>query len=695
MKTDQTKAFIVRCATFAILSLTFFGSTDTIKAATLDGELRKWHRVALTFDGPMACEDDEVNPFLDYRLTVTFTNGAETYEVPGFFAADGEAAQTSASCGDKWRVYFTPDKVGTWNWTAEFRSGSNIAVSTLAGGSSSFDGATGSFDVTYSNKPATDFRAKGRLTYKNRRYLKFQQSKEYFLMSGAGSPENFLAYQEFDNTYNDGGTDYIKTYFDHINDWEDGDPTWDDGLRGKGIIGAVNYLATQGVNSQYFLTFNEGGDGDDVWPWVAPDQYDVFDVSKLDQWGIVFEHMDHLGIVKHFITQEQENDQYINLGDLGIERKLYYRELVARYSYLNGVIWNLGEENTNTTAQREDYAHYLRSIDPYGHHIQTHTYTWEKDDVYTPLLGNTDFTGASLQVASTGWVGTDTEDWVVASEAAGHPWVVFMSEIGPASEGVVPDAIDPDHNKIREGFLWKHLLHGGSGVEWYFGYDYAQNDLDCENFRSRENMWSQTKIALDFMQQIPFHRMNSYNDLVSRWDTYCFALPGRLYVVHLPNGDGTDLTLEESGHYFLGWFDPRTGGDLINVTTFEMTGPGTVSLDALPTEEDWIAVVYRHSSAADPGMRIASQFGELSPKGSVSPNPVVDKATLKLGFWEEGSSYRVEVMDMNGRVVRNTLNTTDRQIQLDLGGLPEGLYLYRVHDGLRETETGTLVKVRP
>ena len=43
------------------------------------------------------------------------------------------------------------------------------------------------------------------------------------------------------------------------------------GNRGKGIIGALNYLASKGMNSVYFIPYNlDGGDGKDTWPWIDP-----------------------------------------------------------------------------------------------------------------------------------------------------------------------------------------------------------------------------------------------------------------------------------------------------------------------------------------------------------------------------------------------------------------------------------------
>ena len=43
--------------------------------ATVSGELKKWHRVTVTWTGPMASETGNPNPFRNYRLNVTFTHG--------------------------------------------------------------------------------------------------------------------------------------------------------------------------------------------------------------------------------------------------------------------------------------------------------------------------------------------------------------------------------------------------------------------------------------------------------------------------------------------------------------------------------------------------------------------------------------------------------------------------------------------
>ncbi|MBT8183991.1 MAG: DUF5060 domain-containing protein, partial [Eudoraea sp.] len=251
----------IRIPLLAILLLSFCG---LYAQGTVSGELRKWHTVTILFDGPNANESSGTNPFLNYRLNVNFTGpNGETFVVPGYFAADGNAANTSATSGNKWAVKFTPNQTGQWNYSASFRTGTNVAISldANAGTPTSFNGASGNFSISASNKTAPDNRAKGRLNYVGERYLKFEETGKYFLKAGADSPENLLGYGEFDNTVNS------KTWSPHQQDWNSGDPTWQNG-KGKGLIGAINYLSGKGMNAFSFLTMNVIGDGKDVWPWA-------------------------------------------------------------------------------------------------------------------------------------------------------------------------------------------------------------------------------------------------------------------------------------------------------------------------------------------------------------------------------------------------------------------------------------------
>ncbi len=116
--------------------------------------------------------------------------------------------------------------------------------------------------------------------------------------------------------------------------------------RGKGIIGAVNYLASEGMNVFSFLTMNIDGDDRNVYPYTGYSDFTHFDCSKLDQWEVLFSHADSLGMYLHFKTQESENDKMLDGGNVGTMRKLYYRELMARFGHHLALNWNLGEENS-------------------------------------------------------------------------------------------------------------------------------------------------------------------------------------------------------------------------------------------------------------------------------------------------------------------------------------------------------------
>lgn len=621
--------------------LALFGLVSLRVAAqqvVVSGDLKQWHKVTLTLDGPPASETDtQPNPFTDYSFEVTFTHasGNPKYLVPGYFAADGNAANTSATSGNKWRAHFSPDKPGQWNYLIHFSHGPLTAVGQGGRPLPPYDGLRGSLSISPTDKHGPDFRAHGRLEYVGKHHLRFAGSGLYFLKVGADSPEALLAYADFDGTEpgraraarqgEANPTQQLHSYATHLHDWKHGDPTWKGGL-GKGLIGALNYLASQGANAISFLTYNAGGDGDNVWPFVGRAERMHYDVSKLDQWQIVFDHAQALGLFLHFKTQETENDDLngpgrdyaLDRGELGPERKLYYRELIARFGYLLALNWNLGEENTQTADQQRAMAKFFHDHDPWQHPVVIHTYPDWQDRVYSQLLGNKSFlAGASLQNP---WnaVHQRTLHWVRASAASDRPWVVANDEQNPPEFGVPPD---PGYDgqsglaktrgngyslhDIRKLTLWGNLMAGGAGVEYYFGYQFPQNDLTCEDWRSRERSWRYGHVALEFFQrnQIPFWEMSNANSLVGNPQNenraWCLAKPGQLYMVYLPSGGTTELDLTEvHGRFDVQWFNPRSGGPLERGDVRRVNAGSKVSLGQPPSDpkEDWLAVVKRATS---------------------------------------------------------------------------------------------------
>ncbi len=587
-----------------------FAASGGLFGQRVSGELKQWHDVVLTFDGPSASESGETNPFLDYRLNVSFNKGSKTYQVPGYFAADGNAAETSATAGNQWRVHFVPDETGEWSYRVSFRAGPQVAVNgDPAGGVPMMpDGIAGKLVIGPTDKTGRDHRARGMLRYVGEHYAQFGGTGEYFIQTGTQSPENFLAYYEFDDTVDHGGPenklrDGLHRYEPHVKDWRPGDPAWKNG-KGKGIIGALNHLAGKGMNTFYSLTMNVGGDGREIYPWTSYDERVRYDVSKLAQWEIVFSHMDKLGLQLMLITQEEENEQL--LGRLTPERKLYYRELIARFAHHHALLWDLSEEADRwryySTEDLKQICDYIKQLDPWKHPIQYVQWKGElipDEKGYGRLLGYENFDGTALQ-HDPEHTHAQTLKWVKASAQAGHKWLVGVIEINPTSTGVLPDADDYWRDTVRKHSIWGNLMAGGSGSVFFFGTRFPNNDLDMEDWRSRDHFWDLQRYAHEFFTKyLPFERMRNANELTATPNDFVFALPGETYAVYLPEGGSTEIDLSAAeGVFEVKWYDPRHGGALQSGSVSVIRGGGKRPLGNPPHEpaQDW-AVLIRRSAA--------------------------------------------------------------------------------------------------
>ncbi|MGF1452054.1 MAG: DUF4350 domain-containing protein [Opitutales bacterium] len=671
-----------------------FAITPGASTAIVSGETKKWHKVTLSFFGPQTSETANPNPFTDYRLDVTFTHdlSGKSYTVPGYYAADGDAEDTGATGGNIWRVHFSPDETGVWNYAASFRTGTDVATSEAASPGSSagfFDGDNGTIVISPTDKAGRDFRGKGRLEYIGEHYLRFAETGEYFLKQGPDAPENFLAYADFDGPFKTDGqynrntfdneAQSIKEWAAHLNDWQEGDPLWQQtdgntGAQGRAIIGALNYLVSEGLNAFSFLTMNINGDDKNVFPYLNYNERERLDVSRLAQWEVVFEHAQRNGLFLHFKTQETENDRLLDGGDLGPQRKLYYRELIARFGHHLALNWNFGEENDIWNSLNDPdqtrikaYAEYFDTVDPYGHHRVIHTYPGQKQQVYGPLLGDASkMTGASLQTSNGKFneVHNNTLTWVQNSANAGKPWAVAVDEPGNATDGLIPDSDDDgttgptgNHTSGRKDALWGTLMAGGWGNEWYFGYQHAHSDLTCEDFRSRDQWWDYCRYALEFfdISGVPFWEMTNDNAKTNANDDYVFYKSDEAYIVYLKNGGTPNLDLSDAtGEFAVQWYDPRNGGSLKPGSIATVSGGSTVSLGSAPsdTSEDWVVLVQRPKKVAyihgdvgadgsvpsggdpfhqmlltDTGPRGASQFRDLIEAQGYSIEQLYDQAT--------------------------------------------------------------------
>ncbi len=601
--------------------LTSFERTKLPLVPAISFDVAKGQTKTLSFCGPNTSEKATPNPFTDYRLMVKFSHpvSGKTISIRGFYAADGNSANSSADSGNVWQARFAPDKTGNWNYTATLFQGKDIAI----GDGEEFarevnieNENSGSFIVGVKQSSETDFRSRGRIIAHDG-HFRFQNTGQYWLKGGTDSPENLLAFEDFDGTFrikasNDDGEastdDQIHRYASHLADWKNGDPTWGDPTKGtqkgKALIGAFNYLASKGINSSYFLTLNIKGDGKDVWPYASPDDFTRFDCSKLDQWEIVFEHMQSKGIMLHVQTQETENETMLDDGDTGRLRKLYFQELIARFAHHPALVWNLGEENGpaewtpigQTPDQRIAMADYIKASDPYNHPVVMHTHADEhsKSELLTPLLGAKSIDGLSFQVDKPEAVHAASKKWFDLSAKADHRWLIAMDEIGPWMHGVVPDNEGGNHDQLRRQVLWGSLMAGAAGVEWYFGAKHPHNDLTSEDWRQRERMWELTTIARTFFENhLPWWKMRSADQLLSAKDGYCLAKPGEVYAVYLSSSQEATLNLSgESGAWTVQWFDPNGGGELLTGSPPSSMASSTFSLGDPPAaDQDWVALL--------------------------------------------------------------------------------------------------------
>lgn len=570
---------------------------------TLDFEIEETHETA------------SENPFTDYRLDVTFSLGELQLKVPGYYAADGDAAQSSADSGGVWRVHFSAPEAGDWNYRVSFKKGKQIATDNdpyLGTAVEPHNGKSGTLQVEKPANGAVLFETAGPVMYNNSRYL-YTRNGEPLMIFGTNSPENFLAYEDIDGTYAmDPSRDYIKSWEPHVRDWKKGDPTWQGG-KGKGIIGALNYLASKEMNALYLLTLNIEGDSMDVWPFISHHRRDFkrYDVSKLAQWDIVFSHAEALGIVIEVITQEQENQLLLDGGDNRGERKLYYRELIARFSHHKNIIWNIGEENGyagswphgQNDQQRYSMIRYIKENDPYGHPVLMHTYPHkdERDEIVNPLMKYSFFDGLSMQVGHYDRVHTSIEEWVQKrrnqqNALENRPWIVLMDEIGPYFTGTKPDSYDPSHDKERKNVLWPALMAGAAGVQWYFGWVTPPHDLNAEDLRSRNNIWEQSAHARQFFEKIDYTEMQPSDYLLQHGDNHCFSKAGESYVIYMKYGGTTQLDLSESEEtYSIQWYNPRSGGNLIPNNPSIVRGGNKIDIGPAPSNafDDWVVLVSR------------------------------------------------------------------------------------------------------
>ena len=305
---------------------------------------------------------------------------------------------------------------------------------------------------------------------------------------------------------------------------------------------------------------NIGGDGRDVWPWAGKpnpkgDRSNDnlhFDVGKLRQWNCVFDHAQRRGVFLHFVLNEAEtnNKRELDDGELGVERKLYYRELIARFAHHPALQWNLCEEYNLQfdfgPARVRSFAEFISKTDPYGHPITVHS-AGNPLKALAFTFGDPKFSMTSVQLGHRR-IDQLTEDFRRATRKAGRPLPISMDEftvdVG-TNRGHEPVDIADRHRREK---LWPTLLSGGM-IEFIL-----EGFLKVDRFdtKEREALWKYTWYARKFLEEnTPFWEMDPADDLVAGASTIeigvgkgkpsalgaqVFVKPGQVYAVYLPKG---------------------------------------------------------------------------------------------------------------------------------------------------------------
>jgi hypothetical protein len=256
---------------------------------------------------------------------------------------------------------------------------------------------------------------------------------------------------------------------------------------------------------------------------------------------------------------------------------------------------------------------------------------------YGEIVGDPRYGATSIQYDEQ-FAGQFVEQWRSNSASAGHRWVVDMDE---NTNGLGPSNV----SERRRQILYDVLFSGGN-IEWYFGYEPQPvgGDVDAGDFRQRDAMWQQMRLAREMMQnELPFWHMEPADWRVSGdRDAFggaeVFALAGEVYAVYLPSASGQEFlnTGRAEGRFGQRWFDPRTG-QMFNGSD-NLAASDSLPLGAPPHSpgEDWVVLVTRldQSTALNPGSgnqgghagNSAPRFNEL-PSRSVS---VGERVTMTL-----------------------------------------------------------------
>lgn len=611
-------------------------ASNTFANPVITGNNKVWQPIQIDFTGGpnLPQTNANPNPFTDFKLDVTFKSPTnEIFKVPGFYRGSGT-----------WAVRFTPDVKGIWTFSTSFRSGPTVAVSDSLGLPGYCDGLTGEFNIQAADGNSTGFYKKGRLCIDtpftfvggnitenttwgrdgspyildqtvivsgdvtltiNGGAVVMMKPGTYVKSEAGGKvhaigPCKFIAY---DSAALEAKSYYLKTIGDGKHWIKGGTDSPEDFLAHSftphgGVFGMLDYLKSRNVNSVYVLLMNIGGDGDNVYPYVSKTDLTHFDLAKLETWNQTFDYAQKSGVHLQFVLNEGEYTNKIVLGanNFTLERKLFYREMIARFAYVNAITWNLCEEHDGHQLVLQPefirlWADYIESLDAFNHPVTVHNWA---EDGWNPYYGDKRFAAISYQYRPT----SETFNGKVIelkanAKSAGLEVVINIDEthfslpydndtcVSPNNTWV----IDCGFTAVRKQMIYPVLFAGGN-IELIL-----KGVLDLEDFSEYEPLWDYMWYARKVLEDLEFWKMVSHNELIGgiSGKELCFT-DNHDYAIYLPCGSNSSLAVAAGRVFTLKWYDPRTGA---YVKEYTVTAGQGLDIGAPPYNngEDWVVVL--------------------------------------------------------------------------------------------------------
>ncbi len=550
-------------------------------------EAETWVATEMTF----IANTTKGNPAVEQKLDVEFTNGHETYVMPGFWDGD-----------NVWRVRFAFPKEGTWTYKTIFSDTKDAGV----------HNKTGSIEVTAYTGDLDIYKHGFVKTQPNTRYFMYADGTPFFYL---GDTHWSMCEEEYASAGSKAGNIKTSSHFKYIVN--------------KRVAQGFTVYQSEPIGVAF--NFANGIDAGDIAGLQLTDKYFKYIADQ----GLVHAN------AQFFFATTMNSVVMANYTQAEYEKMLdvLSRYWIARFGAYP-VMYTLAQEvdndfyykrdNNNTTmnADNNPWKFVCKSLykyDPYKNPISAHQ---ESVRSY-PVAKNDNSTGASnsafRNVEGHTWWATqwkarlsDKFDYTALydywANGQGKPVVSYEANY----EGLWTN----DFGARAQGwiaFLNGMAGHGYGAVDmWYYNSTY---DTDADTVRDGVTITVETKktpwsTSIEYAAGYEMGYMRKFFEQYEWWKlvpafdnkmvftpqaSHCMtaSIGTDLYITYIFDGiankgttlTGTYMSLDADAEYTYQWFNPRTSA-MSDPVKAEKNGK-TFKVGARPTAEDWVLVVQK------------------------------------------------------------------------------------------------------